>query len=52
MKRLLSRLFRRRPVAVSVSTFKVKKTDADKAFESKTAMLAKELGRPNPLVRQ
>lgn len=52
MKRLFSLLFRRRPLVVSVSTYKVKKTDADKALEQKTAMLAKELGRPNPLARQ
>lgn len=49
IRAFLSRLIqpRRRPVVVS--TFKVKKTDADTVRGKIHAQLARELGKPNPL---
>lgn len=46
---ILALLFRRLRRPVVVNTYSVRKTDYRKAFEAKTAQLAKERGRPNPL---
>ena len=47
MLTLLRKIFRRRPVVVTVHQ---RRTRSVKAFEAKTAQLAAELGRHNPLV--
>lgn len=46
--RILNRLFGRKPTVV-VQTYKVQQTDYEKRRRVMTAMLARELGRPNPL---
>jgi hypothetical protein len=48
MKKLLARLFGRKTTVV-VQTYKVRQTDYEKRRRAMTAMLARELGRPNPL---
>lgn len=47
--KFLSRIFKRKPV--TIQTYRVKKTDAEKKRYEMTARLAKELGRANPLDR-
>ena len=45
---LLGRLLGRKPTIV-VQTYKGRQTDYEKRRRAMTAMLARELGRPNPL---
>lgn len=49
IRNLLSRLIERRRRPIVVSTFRVKKTDAERELKKKTAQLAREMGKPNPL---